>query len=500
MKKNSLPAIVIWAFYALASGCFLFLTMLNICGEAGIGPGTGLVVGAGVLALLGTLVFLLNFFVQKSRGSSAGQKHRHGRLTYQASLVIEGIVALILIVFMVLLRKGYPTDAYPWYISSSKEYALAQIGTGTELPDMAHKGRELYVWLLRDFCFLLGNRPQTVVFFQLLLLVIAAICVYFGVRRGAGEIAAMIVLAFLGFSPYMIAETSRPSPLLLILIFYGIGLKFIAELTEQRKENRIRAVIYYVVTGLVIGFCCYLDMAGITLLIFLTGELCFSREGKNDMDSNPLFAFLICLISAVVGYFVYHGIRGSISGTMGASIHAQLGLYLPQRFSLAAGTGRTASWDMIILAVLMALGIFSFWIDHRIRTKGIWLFAAALLTLMQGFRMGKTEYFNAYALLYLMGAAMAGIGIEYLRLWLHKMHSHTVENKEGDADGMDFAMQQIEKTEELEVEIMDQNENGSDKKKDFQYIENPLPVPKKRERKAMDYDYEVSDDDDFDIP
>lgn len=499
MKKNNLPAIGIWTVYALVSGCFLFLTALNLGGKAGYSSAMGLVAGIVVLLLLCGGVFLLNFLANKHLNSVNARKIRYSKNSYLVSLAVEGVIAAGLVILMIFVRTGYSADAYPWYIPASAEYRMAQVGA--DIPVIAHKGRELYVWLLRGFCYLLGNQPQTVVVFQLILLVIATVCLYFGIRKNAGEIAALIVLAFMSFAPYMIAETCRSSAFLLVMIFYGIALRCISGLAERRKLNTVWRGLYYAVTGLVIGICCYLDMAGITLLIFLTGELCFAREEARDTDADsPLSAFGCCLLFSVLFYFLCHAVRGAVGGTMADSIKAQLSLCAPQRFLLPIGAWKMVSWDMAVLAILMAAGIFSFWFDHRIRTRGIWLFAAILLLVMQAFQMESTEYFNPFALLYFMCAAMAGIGVEYLRLWMHKVHGSQEKGRTVFGEDTDFDMQQIEKPEELEVEILDQKENESNNGLDFKYIENPLPVPKKRERKIMEYDYEVADDDDFDIP
>lgn len=504
MKKTSLPAIVIWVMYALMAGCFLFLVSMNLSVEKGLSAETGLVTGAVTLAVMGAAVFgITRLKALQSVSSGRHNRSKQHRRNYLMAVIIEGALTVGIFMLMIFLRAKGTINTEPWNILNSPNYTLAQVGIDAEIPSMAHKGRELYLYLLRFGFFLLGNNPETVVVVQLVMLVFAAVCLYFGVYKSAGGTTAVTMLAFLGITPYMLAETCRPSAFLFVMIFYGLALRCISGVTELKRENKVLAIGYYLITGYLIGFCCYLEMAGITLLIFLTGELCFGREEEEDNDESPLFAFLCCLFAAVLGYFLCHGIRALAGGTIHSSINSQLSLYLPKRFVLPMmrnmGSG---SWDMAVLAIFMALGIYSFWLCRKMRTKGIWFFAAMLLFLMQGFGMGSKEDFNSYALLYLLGAGMAGISIEDLRLWQHvrrSVHRKKVTGGEG------FDMQQIESPEELKVEIMDQNENentGNSHENDmkFQYIENPLPVPKKREHKVMDYDYEVAEDDDFDIP
>ena len=507
MKKNSLPAIVIWVLYALVSGCFLFLVSMNLSAAMGKNAETGLIMGALILAVMGGMLLLTGYVkpVKNNIPSGMGRQYKFQQNSDRMRVFSERlpvIVLLVLLALMVWVRaKGSLYDP-PWNILSSPDCALAQVDPDGELPEIFHRGRELYLYLMRFCFFLLGNKPETVVILQLILLVLAALSLYFGVKKNAGDTVAVTVLVFLGFGPYMLRETCRPSAFLLVMIFYGLALWCISGIADMKSENKVLAIGFYLITGYLIGFTCYLELAGITLLLFLGGTF-FNGRRKKDNYTEPLAASGICLAAAVLTYLLCHGIRARKSGTLVLSVKSQWGLYRPVKFLLPIMRNFAEGyWDMLLMAVLLALGIYSFWLSRRIRIKGVWFFSAMVLYFSLCFGMAKAEAFNAYALLYLFGAGMAGCCIEDVRLGLYRRRYPHMKHGEG---GEEFDLQQIEQAGESEVKDLERKEeqretDREDKDMQSQYIENPLPVPKKRAHKAMDYDYEVAEDDDFDIP
>ena len=485
MKKSKIPAILIWVLYGLTAGCCLFLTTMTISSGLGYSAETGLLAGAIVLIVTGFLVYGIG----RVKKAHAGREtdNRSGMLF----VIIESLLVVTLLVGMVLFRAMRHCDVLPWNVTGDPVFALAQVASGAEIPYIAHRGLEVYTYLLRGCILFLGNKELAAVTLQLILVVTAALSLYCGIRKSAGVPAALVFMVFFGFAPYMMLETCRISPFLLVLTVYGLALGCISSIPEKMGEDRVSAIFHYIVTGLLIGFCCYLDMAGITLLIFLTANICFDKVDIYDPEDsrNEILVFAGCIAASVVGYLGSHYIRSLGGGTVAESVNDQLSLYLPEKFSLPVtiDTGMVL-WDVPILALLMAVGIFSFWISHRIRTKSVWLFAAALLMVMQCFHMNETESFNAYALLYLFCVVMAGISVEDLLT----ADKREIVSETGEPDLPDIVSGEKESPSE---EISEDR----DELVQVQFIENPLPLPKKREHKVLDYDYEVADDDDFDI-
>ncbi|MDE6014073.1 MAG: glycosyltransferase family 39 protein [Acetatifactor sp.] len=477
MKINDIAAIVIWVFYGLVTGCCVFLVAMS----AGVGLGhsflPGFVVGMAILLLLGPFSFFLHKGAQKLFPAvDAGRRMQF--------MVAESLLLIACLAGMTVLRI-----MSVWNVETDPVFEMAKVTAEGFSPAVAHQGAELYLYLLHGAMLLVGNKASAAVFLQSLLAVCAAVSLYLGIRRLSGPVAALISIVFLGFAPYMLEETKRLTPLLLFLIFYGAALYCIGaifhRMDDGQRGNRIYTLLYYLAAGLLTGFCFYLDVAGITLLIFLTGVICFGMR-YSENGENGVLAFLCCLASAVLGYVGAHGIRSLGGGSLTASIYGQWELYLPGDFRIPAtvASGGT-SWDVPVLVILMAVGVYGFWFSRKIRDKGMWLFAAVLLMGMQCFGISNTTYFDGYGLLYLFCAAMAGCSVADLVV----LKGENAEMEEMDMTGV---------PDEMEMISVDTN-SSTDAANEIHYIENPLPLPKKKAHRVLDYDYEVADDDDFDI-
>lgn len=479
MKINNIAAILIWVFYGLVTGCCVFLVAMSTGVNMGYGFLPGFAVGMAVLLVLGPAAFLLHRGAQRLPSPAASGK----RLVVAESLF--GIAALA---GMTLLRL-----ISAWNVETDPVFELAKVTAESFSPAVAHRGAEIYLYLLHGAMLLVGNKASAAVFLQTFLLVCAALSLYLGIRRLSGVVTAMITVLFLGFAPYMLTETKRLTPLLLFLIFYGLALYCIGSLLHRMNEhyeNRLYTFLSYLITGLLIGFCFYLDVSGLTLLIFLTGVICFDVR-YSDAGENGILAFFCCLASAALGYVGAHGIRSIGGGSLTASIYGQLELYLPGKFCIPASVASgAASWDIPVLAALMAVGVYGFWLSGKIRDKGMWLFAAAILMGMQCFGINNAAYFDGCGLLYLFCAAMAGCSVSDL-FALIKSEEPEESDRMGAYDEMEMIPLDIPETNPAPA--------AADTDNEIHYIENPLPLPKKKVHRVLDYDYEVADDDDFDI-
>lgn len=495
MKSSNIPAIFIWILYGLTASCCLFLAAMSICLNQGIPTEIGLAVGAGVLIVLG--------FVVRGIGKKAYIKS--GTML---GVIIESLLMVGMLVGMVLYRVWLPLESAYWQIAGDPMYELAKVNVLDDFPQFAHRGAETYFYLLHGVMIFLGNRPESAMVLQLVLLVIAALCVYFGVRKGAGCVAALCSVAFLGFAPFFVVETCKLTPFLLVVIFYSLAIGSSFSLPERLQGGKIALVAQCLWTGFLIGCCCYLDMAGITLLVFLTGSVCLFQKDEdeneeNEQENSVVFSFLGCVVTAVFVYGFCHFMRSFFATEAFASMNEQLMLYMPTEFSLPITVDLGVPlWDIPILALLMSVGIFSFWISRKVKLKAVWLFTAGLLFFMQCMHMNETECFNAYALLFLLCVAMAGVSVA--ELFGEKYVPSVTEAIEDEQES------EPESVHEMENETVSGKENETipaqsqpedvEQKPEIHYIENPLPLPKKKERKVLDYDYEVADDDDFDIP
>jgi hypothetical protein len=403
-------------------------------------------------------------------------------------LIVESLMFIACLVGMVALRL---TEA--WNVAQDPVFEAAQVTQEPFAPSAVHGGMRIYLYLLHGVLLLLGNKPAAAELLQLILLVCAALGLYFAVRRLSGSIAALLTVAFFGFSPYMLTASRKLSPVLLFVFVYSLAVWAIASASDSPQEKDgagkwLALALRYLAAGLLVGFCCYLDMTGITLLFFVTGVVCFE-------DSNPVAAFLCCILGAALGYAGFHAIHSLWSGgTFLASVCGQAELYLPGSFRIPVLVEDAGVlWDVAVLVIFLTIGIFSFWCSRKIRDRGMWLFAAILLMGMQCFGMTASEYFDGFALLFLMFAAMAGCSVE--ALFTPPVAAETTEE-------MEIVDMDAHVDRETHVDIGLPGESADAQGEEtaaIHYIENPLPLPKKHERRVLDYDYEVAEDDDFDI-
>ncbi len=484
MKINNIAAVLIWVFYGLVTGCFVFLVAMSAGTSLGFGFLPGFAAGMAVLLLLGPIALLLHKAVRSFFPAAAD-----GRRFAAAEILL--LIACL--AGMAVLRM-----MSVWNVEADPVFEMAKVTAGGFSPAAAHGGAEIYLYLLHGTMLLMGNKVSAVICLQSLLLILAALALYFGVRRLSGPVSALISILFLGFAPYMLEETKKLTPFLLFLIFYGAALYLIGSISDRERtwrENRLYTLLRYLAAGLLTGFCFYLDVAGITLFLILTVVIC-SDVRDSEYRPNGILAFLCCLAAAVCGYMGTHGIRSLGGGSLTASINGQLELYLPGNFQIPVTAASGAVfWDVPVLAVLMAIGVYGFWFSRRIRDKGMWLFAAVLLMGMQCFGICNTTYFDGYGLLYLFCAAMAGCSVS--DLFVIKQEAAKINEPDvlGAPDEMEMIM----------LDTPESNPNpsvtdyASDTANAIQFIENPLPLPKKKVHRVLDYDYEVADDDDFDI-
>lgn len=488
MKKSSIGAILIWFLYGAAAGSALFLTAMSFAADRGYGAVPGLVAGVVLLILTGAAVWGLHRALGRFRVQSQFRPtDENGRMRL-IRIIAESLFVTACVAGMTAVQLSAS-----WDVAGDPVFLQAQVTAEGLENTAAHGGMHLYLKLLHGVMLLIGNKAGAAVFLQTVLLVCAALGLYLGVRRLSGTASALVTLVFLGFGSYMTGEARRLTPLLLFLAVFGAAVGCIAALPRRisgilQDFDKRCAALYCAAVGILIGFCCYLDMAGIVLLVILTGVICFGGEREERREYNAVTVFAECVGASVLGYVLSHGFFRLGGGSLAASISGQMELYQPGRFGLPVTTASGGfGWDIPVLLIGMTVGIFGFWCCQEIRDKAFWLFAAVLLLVMYCFGMGSTEHLNGYALLYLLCAAMAGCSVD--DLW----------SAERAAGGPDDMPEELSGTDDDEMVFVETEERPPYRETGVNYIENPLPLPKKREHKAMDYDYEVADDDDFDI-
>ena len=507
MNKSKIPEFLIWLLYACASGACLLSVAMSLSVKMGYALVPGVVGAVAMAGLTGAAVYGMHKLAQNE------QLRKFLTEKKLLCVLIESLIFVAMLAGMIALRS-----TLSWEIAGNDIYEKAQVTDGNFYAYVDHGGYRVYMYLMNIALMLLGNHSFAAILVQLILLAGASVSVYMGVRKLVGVVPALLATAFLGFSPYLLAETCNLTPFLVYLFVFGIALIFIGGIGDSmavcdKLPDQIIAVLCYITSGIFIGVCCYLDVTGISLLVILTGEICFGdymklrieeewdvskdetiRPGSlraferraSEFLSSPVVVFVGIIVVAFLAYRKMHGNFGSISRQLALYSHGE---WLSPR---ELGSGGLYC-EGILLAVLFLIGVFSFWCSRKMGNRIVWFFAVALLAAMQCSGFSAPEYFNGSAVLYMVCAILAGCGLpDVMALKVEKVK--VSEDKE-------MAIIDMDAPEEIKEEATKEEATESvSPAPAINYIENPLPLPKKHTKKVMDYDYEVADDDDFDIP
>ncbi len=528
--NKSIFSYVTWFLYTVLTGLALAGAAGLFCVRAGIAAHWGILFAVILLLAAGNIVFLLG----RHRDGLAAFAQRNRKMLR----VLEAAAVTLLLIVGVVLRAEGAADVP----QSSVYFDRARVAEGQRIPHMAHGAVYYYLGLLRGVFLLVGNHFQAGVWLQILLQLAGFILLYFVIRNLTDSIAAMVVLAFCTCGPYMVRSAGALSPEpLFSLLFLGVFW-----LVAAGAGGRRNLVLLFLL-GVPIAFCCYLDIMGIMLLFFAVAVVFLGRKAEPGRGRKAMAAFF-CVSGTALGFFATACLDALVSGRkLGEVLLAWWLLYRPDGFRLptvaAPAEGGT---EGAVIAVLLTLGVFSFWCDRERERMSIWVIAAVGMAAAACTGI-FTEEMPGYGSMYLSLAVLAGIGIgqclggtkeaaaEYGAAegaalpgtetqdcpaeegegGLRKESSEEAERAGGQAPSE--APQEprqkeagghggVKMAEQKEVSPQE-NKAGE---KQVRYIENPLPLPKKHEKRVLDFpvrtageqddfDYPVCDEDDFDI-
>ncbi len=538
--KKGAYSYLIWFVYTVVTGCTLSVIAGVFCGRTGITAYWGILFAAIFFLAAGNVVFLIRRWMRK--WVSFAEKNR---VLLQ---VLEAALAVALLGAGLALRIGGIDGA----LQPSVYFEAAKVAEGQGIPQSAHGAAYYYVWMLHAVFVLLGNHFQAGIWLQIVLQLIAFVMLFFVVRRLGGPFAALTVLGFSTCGSYMAGKALSLSPdAFTACIFIAFSA-----LIMTRNRGRLRPELFFL-AGIPIAFCCYLDIIGI-LVLFLAVTAAFAvRREPSGFRQKAVVAFC-CLAGTVLAFFIIICIDAFISGkTPEGVLQAWWHLYRPEGFRLPAFMDLAdIGGESLILAGLMTLGVFSFWLDKKEERMTVCVLGITGVAAAGCFGI-FTEEMPGFSCLYILLAVLAGIGVgqcftvqkggeesfgeaygetgEAFPVKVSMEDEPVQSIREEAVKDKTFRMSLTEKeavpdaadenrpeavSEERGLlaggESMAQQEDMSGKQAEtigrepVRYIENPLPLPKKHEKRIMDYpsrpsvekddfDYQVSDEDDFDI-
>lgn len=482
-KKNVI-SYVLWLVYTLFTGVVIISLASDVTG----GTVNTAIVAAGILGAAAILVLLLHFFDLKL---SSVLLEKQGIWN-----AVQAAVAVVLLAVGIVLR----VQAISGAAEESVYFELAAVLPNQKVPQIVHGAVYLYVSILHTLFYFLGNKLLVAVWFQIVLQVLCGLFLYCVVRRVSGPLAALVTLGIFMCSTVTIEKAVELSPEMLfllpvLLVAWGMTGSF------GKNLNKAAALFLGILTG-ALG---YLDVSGFFLLFVLAAVVCSQKEaGFGKGAGARAGAFFLGLLGAAVGFLGCIVVDASMSGKNSVRVLKAWGvLYRPENIVFYTTGEQTAiTWEDWMLLVLLAMGIFSFWLNRRQDKRSVYTIGICLWMTATGFGIFTPELIGntgLYLLLLLWGTVSleecrslpaAAVAVEEAAV----QEETTVQERVAVSEKAG-AMEKTDAPEEADV-----LEKTVAIPKKVQYIENPLPLPKKHVKRVMDYSLkEMPDEDDFDL-
>lgn len=483
-KKNPF-SYILWFVYAVMVSAGVLGVTVFLCNAVKFPIGVAFLIAAGELLGAGALVYVL--------GKVCREKNPYGLMNNSIPWRVAEILSVIVLIGggAYLRISGIP--GVVGAIEGDAFYAATTVAVGKSIPQVVHGATYFYLQLLHTIFVLFGNKAAAAVGFQIFLQLLAGIILYFAVRKLTGRLAGIIAMAFWMLSPYMAGNALELSPAYLFLVLYSFVFLMIGRNLQKKSRNPVCTVLI----GILAGIVSYLDIFGFTLFFLFAAAFTVEREPHENFLNSP-------------GAFVSYGIFGGIIGFVGAIagdalscgkefvpvLRAWAGVYQPKSFSLLTVLNAEGFYvDFVLLFVLLAMGIYTFWCSRYYERQGVWIAVAFCLAVLLGLQVLNVNV-GSTAYLYIFLAVLAGAAVEMLFVADKSVAEVGIEN------GIlsSIRAEEYHAVEENEA-IAEKIEVSREEPRKVQFLENPLPLPKKHERRVMDYRYtEVSDyDNDFDV-
>ena len=422
----------------------------------------GLVLALVLAALVTGCVFLLRRLpVRRGRLKQNGTIKR---------LLGEAVFMVLLLALGFVIRVNGIAGA----AGGEAYYEAALVEAGQSIPQMVHGADFIYLQLLHIVFLFLGNKIAVGVWLQVVLQMLAVVLLYFGVRKLAGTLPAMVMLGFFMCTGPVVQRALTLSPEPLFLVLFAVGMDILAVC-----RGNIQRLFLFLAAGIWVGFTGYLDMVAFLLLVI--GVAVALETEKQEISVNVRAKALGGLLAGtVVGFCVSVFADKLFSGA--SFIHvlsAWSGLYAQEHISFAAGAlNHGLSWQGP-LVLLMFFGVISYCFDREKEYISIWIFVFCLTVGIQYSGL-LTEQLPSFLFMLLPLTVLAGLGI---RTSFQEEAVSVAEVPVVSSEPVTEAIQPV--TESTQP----------------QFLENPLPLPKPHQKKILDYDVDVSEEEsDFDYP
>lgn len=482
LKKNVFSHIMWFVYSALV--CVGLLGMSSALSNwAGYTKGEGFTICGLWVIVCGWIVFF-----RKQHLENTDYKQRVSRVQ---ALVIEILFAVLLLVAGIFLRVQSIGEAE----SGAGYFELAKVAEGQNIPPVVHGAAYIYLNLLHMVFLVFGNIFQAGVWLQIVLLAVAGIFLYLTVRKVSGVIASSVMLTFVAVGPLMIDKSLALSPELLFLAIYAVAL-FLSTLCIGGKKHPVSCLL----AGLLVGLICYLDIMGVTLLLFVLCGILVTRSDESRTFPMRLLGGLLALVGSLVGFLLFIAMDSLISAKDFLDVLMAWGqLYKPSAFVLPEALSISVpTVEKVLLLLLLPIGAVSYWFVRDKERQSIWIVTLISMILMTCFGMTTAEM-DGMIQIYLILAVLAGTSISSIYSFgvevefKEEMEEEFEEEPENELyikelDTQEPAVEEIEVESEpiaLEELVPETEETPRPK---VTLLENPLPLPKAHVKKKLEYD------------
>lgn len=453
-------------------------------------------VGAS-LAKLGTFLpfpILLCIYPGIRLSSQAIRKKYH--FSAHTAAMTESLAVSVSFVFGLILRLKEGILMASVYEEASvfepgEYYEMAVVRAGADSPALAHGLSDFFVRALRMVFSFLGNSMMAAMLFQIFLQMLILLFAYLAMRKAAGRFAACTVLLLLAFSDALIRKIYVIDPECMLLAVLLAGLCLVLGLVKSSLLGRSfsGSLPGAALSGILLGFLCYLDMSMAILFLFLAGL--FTGKLSADGGRKRMFGILLLVLTgSVAGFLCAIAIDASLSGV---SFYQGMMLWAGPYFNLGMGArifsviGMEYPFFAVLFLFASFLG-FEFIRGGREQDFSLWLLPCILLTpvfLMDFSIVGLSGvvlfFWSALAALGLKNVVFGGQA-EILR--------EKIEEINAAAAPIPIA-KPVAATATVPVAVTSEPVSGEKPR----FLENPLPLPKKHVKREMNYDYEVPEAD-----
>lgn len=508
---------LLWVFYTIMVGTFMVGIGNIFCGE-GMPAYGGALFAAVFMAAVGGAAFLLHRFAPGLKAFFFRKK--------RLCLTMEAVSLTLLF----LLGAAFRAAGFREMEENAIYYGLAEVTIGQDILPIDHGAVHAYVRMLHLIFIFLGNHYVLGIVVQIFFQCIAAMLLYYLIRKYVGLLAALTAAGFLACAPYMVQEGLTLSPAMLYLCLLAAAGVLITAACGKFEPFLL------IFAGIVSSVTAYLDVAGVALLMFTVGMvLCADR--KLSGKSRKAVSCLCCVLGFVCGFAGCVAMASLAGGKgFGGVLQGWFRLYAHEAFLVPAAVGIGDSRvESLVLIGLMAFGVYSFWMEEKKGRFAVSMSVTCAVIIADCFGIFTSEM-PGTLYLYLLFVILAGIGIQQCFGCKEELKVQAAQggDEEQAAVSVETAVDNRKAEKEQEAgenseiqadwgrqEVKESFENNSDTaadkkteklteekteektdttaKKEIHYLENPLPLPKKHEKKVLDYDYPVADDDDFDI-